>query len=85
MILNLYDGDHGFEDPMAALLESYLSDSLKFSNFIISLTFVSEYDLLKEFLWSLLCFYYYLLISGIKRSLSVMSLLVWLHWKHDFT
>jgi hypothetical protein len=40
--------------PMAALLESYLSDSLKFSDFIISLAFDSEYDLLKEFLWSLL-------------------------------
>jgi hypothetical protein len=85
MILNLYDSDQGFEDPMANLLESYLSDSLKFSYFIISLSFVSEHDLLKEFLWSLLCFCYYLLISGIKRSLLVMSLLVWLHWKHDFT
>jgi hypothetical protein len=47
MILNLYDGDHGFEDPMVDLLESYLSDSLNFSDFIISLAFVSEYDLLK--------------------------------------
>ena len=85
MILNMYDGDHGFEDPMAALLESYLSNSLKFSDFIISLAFVSDYDLLKEFLWSLLCFYYYLLISGIKKILAFMSLLIWLHWKHDFT
>jgi hypothetical protein len=29
--LNQYDCDLGFEDPVAALLESYLSDSLKFS------------------------------------------------------
>ena len=85
IILNLYDGDHGFDDPMATLLESYLLDSLKLSDFIIPLVFDSECDLLKEFLWSLLCFYYYLLISGIKISLPVMILLVWLHWKHDFT
>jgi hypothetical protein len=85
MVLNHYECDLGFEDPVAALLESYLSDSFQFSDFIMSLAFDSECDLLKEFLWSLLCFYYYLLISGIKRILSVMSLLVWLHWKHDFT
>ena len=54
IILNLYDGDHSFEDPMADLLESYLSESLKFSDFIMSLAFDSECDLLEEFLWSLL-------------------------------
>jgi hypothetical protein len=80
-----YDCDLGFEDPVAVLLESYLSDSLKFSYFIISLALVGENDFLKEFLWLRLCFCYYLLISGRKGILSVMKLLVWLHWKHDFT
>jgi hypothetical protein len=48
MILNLCDGDHSFEDPMEALLESYLSDSLKFSDFIISLVFDSEHSMNKQ-------------------------------------
>jgi hypothetical protein len=53
MILNIYNGDQSFEYPMETLLESYLSDSLNLSYFIIPLVFDSECDLLKEFLWSL--------------------------------
>jgi hypothetical protein len=34
--LNQQVSDHGFEDPVAALLESYLSNSLNISEFIIS-------------------------------------------------
>jgi hypothetical protein len=34
--LNQHDSDLGFEDPVVALLESYFSDSLKISDFIIS-------------------------------------------------
>ena len=80
-----YDCDLGFEDPVAVLLESYLSDSLKFSYFIISLALVGENDFLKEFLWLWLCFCYYLIISGRKRIILVMKLLVLLHCKCDFT
>jgi len=82
---NQYDCDLSFEDLVVALLESYLSDSFKFSYFIISLALVGENDFLKGFLWLRLCFCYHLLISGRKGILSVMKLLVWFHWKHDFT
>jgi len=84
-VLNQFDCDLGFEDPVAALLESYLLDSFQFSDFIILLAFVNKYDPLKEFLWLLSHFYYYLFISGRRRILLDMKLLTWLHWKHEFT
>jgi hypothetical protein len=83
--LNQHDCDHGFEDPVAALLESYLSNSLKISDFIISPALVGEYDFLKEFLSLLLYFCYYQLISGRDEIISVMKLLEWLLWKFSFT
>jgi hypothetical protein len=62
--LNQHDSDHGFEDPVAVLLESYFSDPLKISDFIMSPTFVGEYGFLKESISLWLYFCYYLLISG---------------------
>jgi hypothetical protein len=83
--LNQHDCNLGFEDPMATLLESYHSDYLKLSYFIISLALVGEYDSLKEFLSLLLYLCYYLLISGINWIMSIMKLLEWLLWKFEFT
>jgi hypothetical protein len=73
--LNQQFCDYGFEDPVAALLESYLSDSLTFSDFIISPTLIGEHDSLKEFqsLLSYLC--YSLLISGRDEIISVLNYL----------
>jgi hypothetical protein len=85
VILYLQVFYHGFEDPVASLLESYLSNSLKIPEFIISPTLVGEYDSMKEFLWMLLYFYYYLFISGKDGILSIMKLLEWLLWKFAFT
>lgn len=48
--LNHHLSEYGFEDPVVALLESYLSDSLKNSVFIISPVLCGKYDFLKKFL-----------------------------------
>jgi hypothetical protein len=53
IVLNHYECDLDFEDLVASLLEFYLSDSFQFSDFIMSLSFDSERDLLKEFVCSL--------------------------------
>jgi len=83
--LNQYDCDSSFKDPVAVFLESYLSDSLKISDFIMSSVFGDEYDLLKKSLWLLLCFYDYMLISSIDEVPSVIKLLECLMWKYAFT
>ena len=82
--LNQQFCDYGFEDPVAALLQSYLSDSLTFSDFIISPILVGEHDSLKEFQSLLSHFCYSLLISGIDEIISVIKLLEWLLWKTTF-
>jgi hypothetical protein len=84
-VLRQYDYDLGSKDPFAALLESYLSGSFQFSDFIISLAFDRKYDLLKEFLWSLLFFHYYFQISNGKGIFLDKKLLEWLLWKSAFT
>jgi hypothetical protein len=63
--LNQHDCDLCIEDSIVALLESYLSNSLKISYFIISRALVGEYDSIKEFLSLLLYLCYYVLIHGI--------------------
>jgi hypothetical protein len=74
-----------FKDPVAAYMESYVSDFLKISDFIISPIFMGEYGFLKEFMSLLLYFCYYSLISGIDEIISVIKLLEWLLWKSAFT
>jgi len=74
--LNQHVFDLGFEDTIASLLESYLSDSLKISDFIISLVFVGEYDFLKKFI-SLLYFCYCLLINETDEIILVLNLFEW--------
>jgi len=83
--LNQHVFEYGFEDPVAALLESYLSDFLKISHFIISLALRGEYDSLKMFLLLLPYLCYSLLISAIDEIISVIKLLEWLLWKSAFT
>jgi len=41
--------DLGFEDPITLMLESYFLNSLKNSNFIITLAFEGEYGFVKNF------------------------------------
>ena len=82
---NQHVSEHGYEDPIAILLESYLSDSLKILDFIISLTLLGEYDFLKEFISLLVYFCYSLLISDKDEIISVIKLHEWLLWKFAFT
>jgi hypothetical protein len=77
--------DIGFKDPFAALLESYVSNFLKISNFIISLIPMGEYGFLKELMSLLLYLCYYSLISDIDEIILVIKLLEWLLWKSVFT
>jgi hypothetical protein len=83
--LNQYNCDSSFKDPMAVLLKSYLLDSLKISDFIMSLIFRDEYDLLKKSLWLLFWFHNYMQISSINEVHLVIKLLRWLLWKSTFT
>jgi hypothetical protein len=76
--------DLGFEDRVALMMESYFLNSLKISNFIISLEFEGEYGFPKN-LWLLLYLYCYSLISCRHVILSVVKLLSWLLWKFSFT
>jgi hypothetical protein len=75
--------DFSFKDPFAALMESYVSDHLKISNY--SLTLPGEYCFLKEFLSLLLHFRHHLLINGIGEIISGLKLLEWFLWKFSFT
>jgi hypothetical protein len=72
--LNQHVSDHGFENPVAVFLESYFSDSLKISDFIISLAFAGEYGFLKDFPLMLLYFCHYVLITGKDEIISVLKL-----------
>ena len=83
--LSQYNCDSSFKDPVAVLLESYLSDSLKTSDFIMSPIVRDEYDLLKKSLWLLFWFHNYMQISSINEVPSVIKLLRWLLWKSTFT
>ena len=82
---SLNNCDSSFKDPVAVLLESYLSDSLKTSDFIMSPIVRDEYDLLKKSLWLLFWFHNYMQISSINEVPSVIELLRWLLWKSTFT
>ena len=53
--------DLGFRDPVAALMELYISDPLKISDFVYSSVFTSEYAFLKVYLSLLMSFSYFLL------------------------
>ena len=83
--LNQKVSNHGLEDPIAAYMESYVSDFLKIPVFITSQVFMGKYVSLKEFisLFSDLC--YSILFSGLDGIPSVMKLLECLLWKFSFT
>jgi hypothetical protein len=80
-----YVSNLGFKDPVATLMESYVPDYLKISDFFNSLTLPGEYCFLKDFLSLLICFRYFLLISDRDKIISVLKLLEWLLWKFGFT
>ena len=77
--------DLSFNDPVAAFMESYISENLKISDFLILLMFPSEYGFLNKFLSLLLYFRYHLLISVMDKIFSFLKLLEWLLWKSAFT
>jgi hypothetical protein len=66
------------------MLESYFLNSLKISDFIISLAFEGEYGFPKN-LWLLLYLCCYPLINCRHVILSFVKLLSWLLWKFSFT
>jgi hypothetical protein len=76
--------DLGFKDPVALMFESYFFNSLKISDFIISLEFEGE-DGFPKNLWLFLYLCCYLLISCRQVVLSIMKLLSWFLWKFSFT
>jgi hypothetical protein len=77
--------DLGFKDPVTALMELYISDHPKISDFFNSSTLPSEYCFIKEFISLLLHFRYHLLISDRDKVISVLKLLEWLLWKSAFS
>jgi hypothetical protein len=74
-----------FKDPMATFMESYISENLKFSDFLNSQMFPGGYGFLNKFLSLLLHFKHHLLIGGMDEIISVLKLLGWLLWKSSFT
>jgi hypothetical protein len=77
--------DLSFKDPVAAFMESYISENLKISDFLSSPMFPGEYGFLNKFLSLLLYFRYHLLIGVMDKIFSVLKLLEWLLWKSAFT
>jgi hypothetical protein len=77
--------DLGFRDLVAILMELYILDPLKISDFVYSSTFTSEHTFLKIYLSLLMSFSYFLLSSDRDNLISVLSLLQWLLWKSAFT
>jgi hypothetical protein len=75
----------GFKDPVATFMESYISENLKFSDFLNSQMFPGEYGFLNKFLSLLLYFKHHLLINEKDEIISVLKLLGWLLWKSSFT
>ena len=83
--LNQQASDHGFDDPVAAYMESYVSNLMKISDFSNSPVLRSECDSRKKFLSMLSFFYYFLLSSLLDEIISVIKMLEWLLWKSTFT
>jgi hypothetical protein len=77
--------DLGFRDPVAALMELYISDPLKILDFVYSSVFTSEYSFLKVYLSLLISFSYFLLSSDRDKVILVLRLLQWLLWKYVYT
>jgi hypothetical protein len=73
--------DFSFKDPVAAFIESYISESLKISNFFSLHMFLGEFGFVNDFLSLLLHFKHQLLISVNDENISVLKLLGWLLWK----
>jgi hypothetical protein len=74
-----------FKDPVAAFIESYISEKLKVSDFFSLHMFSGEFGFVNGFLSFLLHFKHQLLISVNDEIISVLKLLGWLLWKSTFT
>jgi hypothetical protein len=77
--------DLGFRDPVVSLMELYILDPLKISDFVYSSVFTSEYSFLKVYLSLLISFSYFLLSNDRDKVISVLRLLQWLLWKFVYT
>jgi len=80
-----YVPDFSFKDPVVVLLDSYISDHPKASNFIYSSTRPGEYGFMNDALSMMIYFCYCLLRSNRNMIISALKLLEWLHWKADYT
>jgi len=83
--MDQYVPDFGFKDPIAVLLDSYISDHPKASNFIYSSTRLGEYGFMNDDLSLMICLCYFLLSNNRNMTISDLKLLEWLHWKVDYT
>jgi hypothetical protein len=77
--------DLSFKYPVATFMESYISDNLKFSDFLSSQMFPGGYGFLNEFLSLLLHFKHHLLIGVMDEIILILKLLGWSLWKSTFT
>jgi hypothetical protein len=77
--------DPSFKDPVAAFIESYISEKLKVSDFFSLHMFPIEFGFVNDFLSLLLHFKHQLLISKNDEIISVLKLLGWMLWKSSFT
>jgi len=85
IVVDQYVADFSFKDPVAAYMESYVSDLMKISDFSNSPVLRGECDSRKKFLSMLSFFYYFLLSSVLDEIISVIKMLEWLLWKSTFT
>jgi hypothetical protein len=83
--VNQYVSDSGFKDPVVILLDPYILDHPKASDFIYSSIFSGEYGFMSDYLSLVICLCYYLLISNKDKTISILKLLEWILWKSFFT
>jgi len=74
-----------FKDPVAAFIESYISENLKVSDFLCLHIFPCKFGFVNDFYSLLSHFKHQLLISQNDEIISVLKLLGWLLWKSAFT
>jgi hypothetical protein len=77
--------EFSFKDPVAAFIESYISENLKVSDFFSLHVFLVEFGCVNNFYSLLLHFKHQVLINRKDEIITVLKLLGWLLWKSAFT
>ena len=77
--------DISFKDPVAAYIESYISENMKNSDFLILSVFPNDFGFVNNFLSLLLHFKHQVLMSDRDKFSSIFKFLELLLWKSTFT